>query len=338
MFTEETLKKARTFGRVVVDIEGTTLTADDRRRITHPAAGAVILFTRNYASPEQLEALTTEIHALRPGVLIAVDHEGGRVQRFREGFTEAPAFEALRRGGPNAFRASGYVLAAELRAHGVDFTFGPVLDLDYGRSLVIGNRSPGGTVEEVVRNAGAFIDGLNAAGCASCGKHFPGHGWAIGDSHTELPVDERSREAIEADLALYAALAPKLDSVMTANVAYTAWEGRTATYCPELLGDVLRERTGFTGLVFSDDLSMKGAGDGRVVDRARRALDAGCDMVLHCNHPDELDEILEALERPADELFARRLARLLPAEPALTIDALRVDERYLSALAQLAAL
>lgn len=340
MLTERKRAIARTLGPVVVDIAGTTLTEAEIRRLRHPMTGAVILFSRNYASPEMLRALTGAIHAVRPGILITVDHEGGRVQRFREGFTEIPAMADIRRLGaeaPAAFAAAGYILAAELRAAGVDMTFAPVLDVDYGRSGVIGNRSLGETPAAVERNARALMSGLRLAGMANCGKHFPGHGWAEADSHVAMPEDLRSRAEVEADLSLYAGLAVELESVMTAHVAYRGFGGETATYSETLLRDVLRDRLGFTGLVFSDDLSMKGAGsDDRPVDRAHRALAAGCDMVLHCNHPDEVDVLLEELRWTRTPEFDGRLARLLPDEAADAAEGLSDDPRLHAARALLA--
>lgn len=325
--TEEKLARAHTLGPVVVDIAGTTLTKAEIERLQHPLTGAVILFTRNYSTPEELTALTGAIHAVRPGVLICVDHEGGRVQRFREGFTAIPAMADLRKAenAPALAAAAGYVLASELRACGVDYSFTPVLDLDYGRSGVIGNRSLGSTPKEVEANARGLLAGLAAAGMTNCGKHFPGHGWAQADSHVAMPEDERSVEAVLSDLAIYAGLATELTAIMTAHVAYAGWKGETATYSKTLLQDILRERLGFSGLVFSDDLSMKGAvGQASPTERATRALAAGCDMVLHCNHPEEVDVMLAELPWTRPEHFDERLARLLPdAGTPLNLRALR---------------
>ncbi|MDO5531101.1 beta-N-acetylhexosaminidase [Sutterella sp.] len=316
MLSREKIALADSLGPVVVDIEGTVLTTHEIERLRHPLTGAVILFTRNFANPDELTALTGAIHGVRPGILIAVDHEGGRVQRFREGFTAIPAMSDFRKFGdqaPGLLAAAGYVLASELRACGVDFSFTPVLDLDHGRSAVIGNRSLGATPAEVTRNARGLIAGLRQAGMSNCGKHFPGHGWAQADSHVALPTDERSLEEVLADLAQYRALTTELDSVMTAHVGYTCYGGETATYSRELLGHVLRESVGFSGIVFSDDLSMKGAGSlDSPAQRAIRALASGCDMVLHCNHPDEVDSILGELHWTRPAAFNERLARLLP--------------------------
>lgn len=312
-FFSMTTSRALPPGPVCVDIAGLELTDHERDRLRHPLTGMVILFTRNYANREQLKALCTNIHATRPEILIAVDHEGGRVQRFRTEFTEVPAMAEIagREHPEEAFRAAGQVLAEELREVGVDLTFAPVLDINYGRSSVIGNRSFGKNSLEVIKNAGAFIEGLADAGMASCGKHFPGHGWAEADSHIALPTDERSVEALERDMEPYRAI-KKLASVMTAHVSYEAYHGELATFSSTLLKKVLREELGFDGLIFSDDLSMKAAVVDTIVDRAEHALKAGCDMVLICNHPEEADELLAGLKwtRPKD--FDRRFDRLRP--------------------------
>lgn len=342
MLTRTKLARAAALGPVVVDVAGTTLTTREVERILHPMTGAVILFTRNYENAGQLLALTGAIHALRPGILVCVDHEGGRVQRFREGFTEIPAMSEFRRFGddaPELLFAAGFVLASELRACGVDMSFTPVLDLDYGRSGVIGSRSLGATPAEVARNARGLIAGLTAVGMANCGKHFPGHGWAQADSHVAMPEDDREREAVLEDLSLYRALSGELTSVMTAHVAYREFGGATATYAPELLTSVLRGSLGFTGLVFSDDLSMKGAGTNDApVERAERALVSGCDMVLHCNHPEEADDILALLDWKRPAAFTERLARLMPdgGDP-LTLDELRRTALWQSAHEKLSA-
>ncbi len=333
MLSQKTLSLARGLGPVVVDIESTGLTERDIRRIRHPLAGMVILFSRNYRSPGQLTALCGAIHALRPGMVIAVDHEGGRVQRFREGFTEVPAMGALREKGPGIYWSAGFVIGSELRACGVDLTFAPVLDIDHGRSEVIGNRSMGEDASEVTINGAMFIGGLAAAGMGAVGKHFPGHGWASADSHVALPVDDRPVDALFADFQPFIHLAPLLSGVMTAHVRYSAFSDEIATFSKSLIG-MLRdeELMTFSGLVFSDDLSMKAAenDESTPLGRARRALDAGCDMILHCNHPEELDEILEGLEWRRPAAFSERLARLIPAQGAVerkTLSELEVMRR-----------
>lgn len=309
-------------GPVCVDVAGLTLTDDERARLRHPLTGMVILFSRNYVSREQLTALCADIHATRPGILISVDHEGGRVQRFRDAFTAVPAMRDLadRADADVAYEAAGVVLAAELRACGVDFTFAPVLDVDYGRSGVIGNRSLGRMPSEVAEHAECLIRGLRRGGMASCGKHFPGHGWAEADSHTALPEDDRSYDLVTGDMTPYGQLTD-LASIMTAHVAYDAFEGEIATFSSALLKGELRERLGFKGLVFSDDLSMKGAAGGSITTQAERALAAGCDMVLVCNHPELCDELLANLKWTRPKAFDQRFEGLRPSDPP-TEDAL----------------
>ena len=308
-------------GPVVCDIASTRLSAHEASRIAHPLVGMVILFTRNYENPRQLAELCAEIHAVKPGVLIAVDHEGGRVQRFREGFTEIPAMrsygELYARDPERALRAAGaagFVLASELRACGVDFTFAPVLDLDWGRSAIIGQRAFSSDPRFVARLAQAVTHGFLAAGMANCGKHFPGHGWAQADSHVALPVDERPAADIEsADVMPYAWMGISLVSVMTAHIIYPQLDAVPATFSRRILRGLLRERLGFDGFVFSDDLSMKGAVNaGGYPERARRALDAGCDGLICCNAPEEVDALLPQLEFTADASWRERAARLAP--------------------------
>lgn len=310
------------YGPLMIDIAGTELSVLDRERLCHPLVGGLILFSRNYASPAQLQALCAEIHALRqPPLLIAVDHEGGRVQRFRDGFTLLPAMRQLGawwdqtpRSAAESARAVGYLLAAELRALGVDFSFAPVLDLDWGRSGVIGNRAFHAIPEAVTALAGALIDGMREAGMACCGKHFPGHGWAEADSHVAIPVDERALAQLAADLLPYRQL--KLDAVMPAHVIYPQVDTRPAGFSPVWLG-MLREQLGFDGVIFSDDLSMEGASvAGDIVGRADAAWTAGCDMLLVCNCPAAVGELLARWQPQPDPISATRIARLLPSRPA----------------------
>jgi beta-N-acetylhexosaminidase len=292
-------------GPVVVGVEGTHLTARDRERLAHPLVGMVILFKFNFLSPAQLQQLTAQIHALRdPPLLIAVDHEGGRVQRFREGFTRLPA---MRRIGElwdrdvllacRTAASAGYVLAAELRALGVDFSFTPVLDVDWGRSAVIGDRAFHADPRVVAMLAAQLMHGLALAGMANCGKHFPGHGWAAADSHVAIPHDERERAALlAADAAPYRWLGPQLTGVMPAHIIYDAVDPAPAGFSSRWIR-ALRRELGFAGAVFSDDLLMEGAGTlGTVLERAQAAIAAGCDLVLVCNALDAMDEVLAGLK------------------------------------------
>lgn len=334
---------AAPLGPVMLDVVGTTLSVDDVRRIRHPLTGGVILFARNYKDRTQLIALCAAIHATRPGVLIAVDHEGGRVQRFRtDGFTRLPAMRLLGQlwerdvlAASKAATALGYVLAAELRACGVDFSFTPVLDLDYGESGVIGDRAFHRDTRIVTMLAKSVNHGLALAGMANCGKHFPGHGFVKADSHIEIPVDERDpTEIIKEDAAPYAWLGMSLAAVMPAHVIYPAFDKHPAGFSKKWLS-LLRKDMGFEGVIFSDDLSMEGASvAGNVVQGAHAALKAGCDMVLICNAPDKADKLLEGLDASLAinaERSAARLAALVPAATAMGWDALQKNAEYKAA-------
>ena len=293
-------------GPVVLDPVGPALTDDDRRRLSHPAVGGVILFAHNYENPQQLDALTAEIASLRtPELFVCVDHEGGRVQRFREGFTVLPPMRQLGllwdRDPDSARRtahAVAYVAAAELAAHGIDFSFAPVLDLDYGGSSVIGDRALHYDPNAVGALAAEIVKGFAAAGMKAVGKHFPGHGFATADSHFAVPRDERDVATImKKDVAPYrAAIEAGLGGVMPAHVILPKGDAEPAGYSKYWLQDVLRAKLGFDGLIFSDDLSMEGASTaGGIPERAQAALAAGCDMVLLCQNPQGQDKLLESL-------------------------------------------
>jgi beta-N-acetylhexosaminidase len=299
-------KVRQPLGPVVADVVGPALSDEDRARLRHPAAGAVILFSRNYESPEQLRALTEEIERLRePALPVCVDHEGGRVQRFREGFTAIPPMRELGRqwdrdkeAAREAARAAAYVIGAELGAHGIDFSFAPVLDLDYGASSVIGDRALHFDPQAVGALAAAIIQGFADAGMAAVGKHFPGHGFASADSHFAAPEDDRpAKEIMLKDLVPYRiALQAGLAAVMPAHVVYPRCDAQPAGYSKYWLQEVLRGTLGFEGLIFSDDLSMAGAAlAGGPPERARAALAAGCDMVLLCNNPEGQAKLLDSL-------------------------------------------
>ena len=334
-------------GPLMLDIAGTELAADDRRRLAHPLTGGVILFARNYSSPEQLVRLTAEIHALRhPPLIIAVDQEGGRVQRFREGFTAIPPMRELGRAwdvGPQHGRQlaseTGFVLASELQAHGVDLSLAPVLDIDHGASSIIGDRAFHSDPRAVAELARALVQGFKMAGMSSVGKHFPGHGYVRGDSHLEVPVDERAYEQIDtADLAPFRRLIDSgLGGVMPAHVIYPKVDDRPAGFSPVWLKQVLRGRLGFGGVIFSDDLSMEGASvAGGVVERAEAAFAAGCDMALVCNNPASVDELLGKLTFAAPAVSLARLARMHGRPRAGSMVKLREDARYSRALRTIA--
>jgi beta-N-acetylhexosaminidase len=324
-------------GPVVVGVEGQQLSARDRARLAHPLVGMVILFGYNYASPQQLNALTADIHALRdPPLLVAVDHEGGRVQRFRSGFTRLPP---MRRLGElwdkdvllacRTAASLGFVLAAELRAHGVDLSFTPVLDLDWGRSGIIGDRAFHSDPRVVTLLASHLMHGLALAGMASCGKHFPGHGWAKADSHVAIPHDERTQaELLSTDAAPYRWLGPQLAAVMPAHVVYDRVDPVAAGFSRRWI-NLLRRELGFAGAVFSDDLLMEGASShGSVLARGRAALQAGCDLVLVCNDFNAMDQVLSGLQWRRPRAFEQRFDRLRPKGTALSMQALQQTELY----------
>lgn len=357
-----------------IDIAGTELTPIDRQRLNHPLVGGLILFARNWDCRAQLSALCSDIKRLRPDLLIAVDHEGGRVQRFRsDGFTHLPPMRWLGQqwqhdpmAAQAAAHACGLVLAAELRACGVDLSFTPVLDLDWpqdetvvaeedacaSRSSVIGDRALHASAQVVTPLARTLVHGLLQAGMAHCGKHFPGHGHALADSHTAVPVDERSLEAILADdAAPYRWLGSALSAVMPAHVVYPQVDTRPAGFSRRWLQDVLRTKLGFEGAIISDDLSMAGARqvEGKVLDAGAvvlAALQAGCDMALLCNQSLDqatvIDEVLAELSQALktgrwlpESASPKRRQALMPRFAAPDWDCLMADARYQRARRQL---
>jgi len=307
-------------GCLMVDVAGRSLLPEDRDVLEHPLVGGVILFTRNYESPEQLAALVAEIRALRrPPLLVAVDHEGGRVQRFRPGFTLIPPmrrlgleFDASRPEGVAAAREIGWLLAAELRAMAIDLAFTPVVDLDYGVSTVIGDRAFHRRAVVVQELASALIGGMREAGMAATAKHYPGHGAVALDSHVALPVDRREWEDLQRDLYPYQRLmANGLPSVMMAHVVFEQIDALPASLSRRWVHDILRVESDFRGAVFTDDLSMAGAAAfGGPLERCRLALAAGCDMLPLCNHRASVLSVLEGLDIRPEPVSALRLARL----------------------------
>jgi beta-N-acetylhexosaminidase len=345
---------------VILDIAGLVLTDADRRRLKHPLTGGLIFFARNWQDRRQLTELCAEIKSIRQDLLICVDHEGGRVQRFKtDGFTHLPPMRALGElwmrdalTATDAATACGYVLAAELRACGVDLSFAPVLDLDHGPSGVIGDRSFHRDPRVVTMLAKSAMHGLLQAGMASCGKHFPGHGYVAADSHVDVPVDKRSLKAILGDCARpYEWLSTSLASVMPAHVVYPKVDARPAGFSERWLQEILRSQLGFTGAVFSDDLSTEGArrvdgSEQSYAEAAALALNAGCDMVLLCNQSVDggaaVDDLLDGLQSKqargqwqANPTSDHRRLNLLPQTPPLTWDELMRDERYQRALERL---
>jgi beta-N-acetylhexosaminidase len=351
---------------LILDIEGHTLSDVDRRRLAHPLTGGMILFGRNWQSRAQLTELCAEVKSIRPDLLIAVDHEGGRVQRFRnDGFTHLPSMRAIGecwdkddKGQPGtgvlkaceAATSAGFVLASELRACGVDFSFTPVLDLDHGESGVIGDRAFARDPRVVSLLARSLMQGLLQAGMGNCGKHFPGHGAVKADSHVALPVDKRSLKAILADDAQpYRWLGSVLTAVMPAHVIYSKVDSRPAGFSPRWLQEILRTQLGFQGVVCTDDLSMAAARqmDGRTLSYTEAvitALQAGCDLALLCNRSAvnggvELDELLDQLAEAAvkgrwvpNDVSEQRRLSLLPFAPARDWETLVRSADYMRAL------
>ena len=301
------MRKVRVpLGPAVIDVVGFALDDDDRKRLGHPAAGAVILFARNFQDCAQLLALCEDIERLRePALPICVDQEGGRVQRFREGFTAIPPMRRLgrlwdrdREAGRAAARGAAYIIGSELAAHGVDFSFAPVLDLDFGTSGVVGDRALHFDPTAVAALGASVVQGFADAGMAAVAKHFPGHGFADADSHVAVPRDDRTaREIFKKDILPFkSAIEAGVAAIMPAHVIYSQADSEPAGYSKYWLQEVLRGKLAFGGLIFSDDLSMEGASTaGGIPERGRAALAAGCDMVLLCNDPAGQELLLESL-------------------------------------------
>jgi len=311
---------AVSLGPLMIDVGGLSLTSEERERLAHPLVGGVILFARNFSDPAQLRALSAEIHGLRqPALLIAVDQEGGRIQRFREGFTALPSMrwlgEAHRRDADAArhlAHACGWLMAAELVDAGVDLSFAPCVDLDRGLSEVIGDRALHREAEVVASLALAYMQGMRQAGMAAVAKHFPGHGAVVADSHHELPVDQRPLAEIEEDMLPYRCLIGHgLAGLMVAHVRYPRVDARIASLSPAWMRGQLRERLGFRGAIFTDDLSMAAAAaGGEPTTRVHEALEAGADMALVCNDPVAAGRVLDGLHMVPDPAGSRRLAAL----------------------------
>jgi len=333
-------------GPVMLDIEGATLTPADRDLLREPAVGGVILFTRNYESPDQIADLVAEIRALRtPPLLVAVDHEGGRVQRFRDGFSAIPAmrhlgheFDSDADAATDLARQAGWLIASELRAAGIDLCFAPCVDLDWGVSEIIGDRAFHRQPDAVGELAAAFSRGLRSAGMAAVAKHFPGHGAVVADSHLQLPVDRREYGNLLDDMRPYEKLINNghIAGVMLSHVVYREMDDMPAGFSQFWIGRELRSRLNFGGAVFCDDLSMKATGAyGSMRRRARRALDAGCDMVLVCNDRRRAEQAVQALNEYSNPLSLVRLARLHGTGHVLR-ESLRASEEWQQANGALA--
>lgn len=309
-----------TLGPLMVDVAGKTLTPEDRELLRHPLVGSVILFTRNYEGPAQLAALVADIRALRtPPLLVAVDHEGGRVQRFRSGFSVLPParrigleYDLDATQGLQLAHAMGWLMAAELRAVGVDFSFAPCVDLDYGVSEIIGDRAYHANAENVARLSLAVMQGMRQAGMAATAKHFPGHGAVVADSHLALPVDRRELTDLAADLLPYRRLIPNdLAAVMMGHVLFPAVDQVPASFSRRWVGEVLRGELDFRGVVFADDLTMEGASAmGGVVARAEAALEAGCDVLPVCNRRASVVELIDGMKSRPGPASQMRILRM----------------------------
>ncbi|MDO9140619.1 MAG: beta-N-acetylhexosaminidase [Methylobacter sp.] len=317
-------------GPVMLDVAGLTLAPDEKEKLNHPNTGAVILFSRNYQNPEQVTELISSIRAARNGdLLIAVDQEGGRVQRFLQGFTRLPPASSYAQ-TPDLAEPAGWLMAAELLAVGVDFSFAPVLDIDCGVSEIIGNRSFSTDPALATRLSSSFRKGMNEAGMAATGKHFPGHGAVALDSHLTLPIDERDLDEIRAkDLLPFKQLiAEGLEGIMPAHVVYPNIDPNPAGFSPFWIQEILRKELNFNGTVFSDDLSMEGAASvGNFPERARLAQHAGCDMILVCNNPAAAEQVLEALPHTHDPIREQRLQRM-QGQPQLNREQLMNSEKW----------
>ncbi|WP_428087584.1 beta-N-acetylhexosaminidase [Candidatus Thioglobus sp.] len=289
-------------GTIMMDLSGLTLTEKESAQLAQPSIGGVILFTRNFKDIHQVKSLIVSIRLINQNLLIAVDHEGGRVQRFKTGFTHLPAMAKLgqaydqkpEQALEQAF-SCGYVLAAELLVIGVDFSFAPVLDIDYGQSSVIGDRAFHSNPDAVIKLAGSLIAGMHEAGMKCVGKHFPGHGFVAADSHLDLPIDDRPMIELTPDMAPFKELIGQgLDAVMPAHIIYPQVDKNPAGFSSKWIKQILQKQLGFGGVIFSDDLSMQGAFFIKNIhDRVRVSLDSGCDMVLICNHPKMVDEVID---------------------------------------------
>ncbi|MDG1948658.1 MAG: beta-N-acetylhexosaminidase [SAR86 cluster bacterium] len=287
----------------MMDIDGTSLSSVDRDLISNSQVGGLILFERNFSSKDQIADLCSQIKGIKNNILIAVDQEGGRVQRFKDGFTILPSMQSLsdyaaKSSNEEIFKEVGWLMAAELLAAGIDISFAPVLDVDRNTSSIIGNRSFSDEPSNVSRIAKEFISGMNEAGMQATGKHFPGHGGIFEDSHLLQPQDKRSLdELIKHDLVPFIDLKDDMGGIMCAHILFSEVDELSAGFSSFWIKEILRNRIGFKGVIFSDDLTMKGAGENSYAERVDLSLSAGCDMVLICNNRDGVFEAIEYMEK-----------------------------------------
>lgn len=328
------MNKQHSYGPVMIDLESLSISQEEIEKLQHPSTGAVILFSRNFEQPQQVAKLIDDIRAARNGpLLIAVDQEGGRVQRFRNGFTRLPCASLYSQQGEQASNLAasvGWLMAAELLAQGIDFSFAPVLDIDCGISNIIGDRSFSPDQKIVASLASAFAAGMREAGMAATGKHFPGHGAVATDSHLDLPIDERHLDSIrKKDLLPFQSLINNgLEAIMPAHIVYPEVDSQPAGFSKIWIEQILRTELKFNGVVFSDDLSMAGAAfAGKYLDRVQLALAAGCDMVLICNNPEAAGQVLEALPILASDIRQQRLATM-QGKATMTAEQLQQSNRW----------
>ncbi len=335
---------ALSLGPLMLDLTGLSLADDERELLAHPQVGGLILFSRNYQDPKQLQQLIAQVRVVRPEIIIAVDQEGGRVQRFKQGFTRLPPMSVFGdlydRDVETALKLCedcGWLMATEILSFNIDISFAPVLDLNFGVSTVIGDRAFHREPDKVSHLAGAFVKGMNAAGMAATGKHFPGHGYVVGDSHIDIPVDSRSyAEIASCDLLPFKALiAEGLSGIMPAHVIYDHCCPNPAGFSKFWVQEQLRDQLGFDGVVFSDDLSMEGATvAGSYGERAKAAIDAGCDMVLVCNNRQGAEAVLTALEQINFTPNQTRLSKLM-GKPKLNFQQLKTNPRWLEVVKEI---
>jgi len=321
-------------GSIIIDIEGKEITQRDIQRLSHPVVCGVILFTRNFDNKNQIQNLISSIKSVRDDLLITVDHEGGRVQRFRENFYAMPSMSKLgdlyahdSEQGLRLARYAGWLIARELGELHIDLNYSPVLDINYGKSSVIGNRSFSDNPKTIIELAKAFVDGQHQAGMTSVGKHFPGHGFIREDSHEEISIDNRSLAEMENDIDCFESLVNhRLGAVMPGHVIYNKADNNPASLSSFWLKDYLRKRLSFKGIIISDDLSMKGVADyiPDIYERVSQALTAGCDVVLICNKPEDVDEFLDRTDH--DDFTAPDLSQLrIKKNQKSSIDGLNVE-------------
>ena len=291
------------FGRLMIDIDGKNLSNDDKTILSSKHVGGLILFSRNFDSFDQLNNLIKEVHLIKENIIIAVDQEGGRVQRFEKEYTKIPSMQdaslfAKENNDKEFIKDLAWLISSELIAAGIDVNFAPVLDINRNISSIIGNRSFSNDILEVINNASDYIDGMHEAGMKSTGKHFPGHGSVIEDSHLELPVDERELdELLNEDLKPYIKLNDKLDVIMCAHILFSKVDSKIPSFSDTWINNVLRDKLNYKGLIFSDDLSMLGSGNESLSNKVEMSLDAGCDMVIICNDRSGVKEVIEHLDK-----------------------------------------